>query len=112
MGQSQTFYRFDWSKRLTALQGGVHDFLEPPSVHKWVSTFSKASLILTTEGIYPLQIEQCKPPTTIFLAHPLKFEKKIIPSLSINTPFKCQCSKLVVPVLLYQTFWYISSGDL
>jgi hypothetical protein len=32
MGQSQTFYRFDWSKRLTALQGGVHDFLEPPSV--------------------------------------------------------------------------------
>jgi hypothetical protein len=30
MGQSQTFYRFDWSKRLTALQGGVHDFPGTP----------------------------------------------------------------------------------
>jgi len=36
MGQSQTFYRFDWSKGLTALQGGVHDFLEPPSV-QWTA---------------------------------------------------------------------------
>jgi hypothetical protein len=48
MGLQPGFYAFDWSKFLTALQGGVLDIFRPPFVHKM------PSILISEEGFIAL----------------------------------------------------------
>jgi hypothetical protein len=42
MGRQPRFYAFDWSKFLTALQGGVLDIFRPPFVHHILTALDKS----------------------------------------------------------------------